>query len=136
MRISYRVLCLLAVLILAAPIASVPATAWAQSAGDDQYVDPFQDDQTGKDNGNGGGGGSGSQSDNSGSSDSSSSQGSTSGSDTGATAGTTAAQGNEDDQGKLPRTGGGLPEGWIVVVGVLLLLGGGFALRRVWPRPD
>jgi LPXTG-motif cell wall-anchored protein len=136
MRISYRVLCLLAALILAAPIASVPATAWAQSAGDDQYVDPFQDDQTGKDNGNGGGGGgSGSQSDNSGSSDSSSSQGSTSGSDTGATAGTTAAQG-EDDQGKLPRTGGGLPEGWIVAVGVLLLLGGGFALRRVWPRPD
>jgi LPXTG-motif cell wall-anchored protein len=134
MRISYRVLCLLALLILAAPIGAMPATALAQSAGDDQYVDPFQDDQTGKDNGNGGGG-SGSQSGNSGSSDSSSSQGSN-GSDTGATAGTTAAQGSEDDQGKLPRTGGGLPEGWIVVAGVLLLLGGGFALRRVWPRPD
>jgi LPXTG-motif cell wall-anchored protein len=137
MRISHRILCLLAVLILAAPIAAMPATAVAQSAGDDQYVDPFQDDQTGKDKGNGnGGGGSGSQSNDGGGSDSSSSQGSTSGSDSGSTAGTTAAQSGQDDQGKLPRTGGGLPEGWIVAVGVLLLLGGGFALRRVWPRPD
>jgi len=134
MRISYRVLCLLAVLILAAPVAAVPATALAQSAGDDQYVDPFQDDQTGKNDNNGGGGNSGSQSDNG--TSSSGSQQSNDGTDSGATAGTTAAaQGSEDANGKLPRTGGGVPEGWIVAVGVLLLLGGGYALRRVWPRP-
>jgi LPXTG-motif cell wall-anchored protein len=133
MRISYRAICLLAALILAAPIVTAPAAALAQSAGDEQYVDPFKDDQSGKGD-NGGGGGSGSQSDSG--SDNSASQGTTDGSsDTGATAGTTAAQ-NDDPNSKLPRTGGGVNEGWIVAVGVLLLLGGGFALRRVWPRPD
>jgi LPXTG-motif cell wall-anchored protein len=128
MRISYRALCLLALLILAVPIAAAPATALAQSAGDDQYVDPFKNDD-------GGNNGSGSQGSDQGSSNDNSTQ-SGDQSDTSGTAGTTAAQGTEDANGKLPRTGGGVSEAWIVVAGVVLLLGGGFALRRVWPRPD
>jgi LPXTG-motif cell wall-anchored protein len=137
MRFSYRAICLLAALILAAPVAAVPATALAQSAGDDQYVDPFQDDQTGQNNGNGNGNGNGNNGSGSQGNDSndSASQQPTGQSDTGATAGTTAADPNADDSGKLPHTGG-VPEGWLVAIGVLLLLGGGFALRRVWPRPD
>jgi LPXTG-motif cell wall-anchored protein len=130
MRITNRLLCLLLALMLVVPAAAVPAIALGQSAGDDQYVDPFQDDQTGKDKGSGSGG-----SDNSNNSNNSASQGSTGQSTTGDTAGTTSAQNTADDSNsKLPHTG--LPEGWLVAIGVLLLLGGGFVLRRVWPRPD
>jgi LPXTG-motif cell wall-anchored protein len=128
MRISYRALCLLVLLILAAPVVAVPATALAQSAGDDQYVDPFENDG----NGNGNGGNSGNQGSDQGTSNDTSAQ---SGDQSGNGTAGTAAQGTEDPNGKLPRTGG-VPEGWIAVAGVALLLGGGFALRRVWPRPD
>jgi LPXTG-motif cell wall-anchored protein len=133
MRITNRLVCLLLALMLVVPAAAMPAIALGQSAGDDQYVDPFQDDQTGKDKGSGSGGSG--NSDNTNNSDNSASQGSTGQSNTGDTAGTTAAQNSADDNNsKLPHTG--LPEGWLVAIGVLLLLGGGFVLRRVWPRPD
>jgi LPXTG-motif cell wall-anchored protein len=133
MRMTNRLLCLLIALMLVVPAAAVPAIALGQSAGDDQYVDPFQDDQTGKNQGSGSGGGNNSDSNNSGS------EQTTGQSNTGDTAGTTAAQNSADDSSnnnKLPHTGSGLPEGWLVAIGVLLLLGGGFVLRRVWPRPD
>jgi LPXTG-motif cell wall-anchored protein len=132
MRITNRLLCLLVALMLVVPTAALPAIAHGQSAGDDQYVDPFQDDQTGKDKGSGSGGGDNNSNSNS---NNSASQQSTGDSNTGDTAGSTAAQNSaDDDNGKLPHTG--LPEGWLVAIGVLLLLGGGFVLRRVWPRPD
>jgi hypothetical protein len=130
MRMNFRVLSLLVMLALTLPVVLAPATSFAQSAGDDQYVDPFQDD-----NGGGGGGGnqgnqgnSGSQSDSAPADQQSASQAPADSSDT---AGTTASETAKDDS--LPRTG--LPTGPIVAIGVILLLGGGFALRRAWPRP-
>jgi LPXTG-motif cell wall-anchored protein len=135
MRITNRLLGVLVALMLVVPVAAMPAIALGQSAGDDQYVDPFQD--SGNGNGNGNGNGSGSGGGNNSGSNNSGSQQSTGQSNTGDTAGTTAAQNSAaDSNGKLPHTGSDFPEGWLVAVGVLLLLGGGFALRRVWPRPD
>lgn len=128
MRINFRVLSLLVMLALAVPVVAAPATSFAQSAGDDQYVDPFQDD-----NGGGGGG-------NQGNSGNSGNQGNSTPSDqqsvaqapadSSGTAGATATDAQSDS---LPRTGQSL--GPLVAVGVILLLGGGFALRRAWPRP-
>jgi LPXTG-motif cell wall-anchored protein len=136
MRITNRLLCLLVALTLVVPAAAVPAIALGQSAGDDQYVDPFQDSTN---NGSGSGGGNNGGTNNGGTnnsgSDNSASQ-STGQTSTGDTAGTTAAQTSTDGSSKLPHTGSDFPEGWLVVTGVLLLLGGGFVLRRVWPRPD
>jgi hypothetical protein len=131
MRMNYRVLSLLVMLALTLPVVLAPATSFAQSAGDDQYVDPFQDD-----NGGGGGGGgnqgnsgnSGSQGDSTPSDQQSVAQAPADSSDT---AGTTASESAKNDS--LPRTG--LPMGPILAIGVILLLGGGFALRRAWPRP-
>ena len=56
MRMTNRVLFLLLVLALAVPAAAAPVTALAQSAGDNQYVDPFQGsgDSGGGNNGNSG----------------------------------------------------------------------------------
>jgi LPXTG-motif cell wall-anchored protein len=135
MRMTNRLLCLLVALMLVVPAAAVPAIAFGQSAGDDQYVDPFQD-QTGNGNGSGSGGGNNGGSDN-GTSNNSASQQPTGQSNTGATAGTTAAQNSANGSNStLPHTGSDFPEGWLVAVGALLLLGGAFVLRRVWPRPD
>jgi LPXTG-motif cell wall-anchored protein len=131
MRMTNRLLCLLITVMLVVPTAAaVPTIAFGQSAGDDQYVDPFQDNEKGNNNGSGSGGS------NNGGSDNSASQQSTGQSNTGDTAGTTAAQNSADANNKLPRTGSDFPEGWLVAIGALLLLGGGFVLRRVWPRPD
>jgi hypothetical protein len=130
MRMTNRVLSLLVVLALAVPVMAVPATSFAQSAGDDQYVDPFQDD-------NGGGGGGGNQGDsgnqgNQGNSTPSDQQSvAQAPADSSGTAGATAGETANNDS--LPRTG--LSAGPILAVGVILLLGGGFALRRAWPRP-
>jgi hypothetical protein len=109
-------------LALAVTVVAAPATSFAQSAGDDQYVDPFQDD------GSGGGnqGNSGSQ----GGSDNSVAQAPA---DSGDTAGSSAGAAEADDGSSLPRTG--LMVGGVALMGVILL-GGGYLLRRVWPRPD
>jgi len=140
MRMPTRLICLLAALAIVVPTAALPAVAFGQSAGDDQYVDPFQDNgkhhnknqQGGNDNSssqqgnsqNAAGGGSGSDSGSGGSGSS-------------GTAGANASQSDPNgDDSSLPHTGSGLPEGWLVVGGVILLLGGGFLLRRVWPRPE
>jgi LPXTG-motif cell wall-anchored protein len=125
MRTTNRVLFLLLVLALAVPAAAAPVTALAQSAGDNQYVDPFQGsgDSGGGNNGNSG---------NQGGSDTPAQQQTTQvPTDTGSTAGATATDSAQGET--LPRTG--RSEGWLVVIGVLLVLGGGFTLRRVWPRP-
>jgi LPXTG-motif cell wall-anchored protein len=131
MRMTNRLLCLLVTLMLVVPTAvAVPTIAFGQSAGDDQYVDPFQNNGNGNGNNNGSGSGGGNNGGNS------TSPQSTGQSAPGNTAGTAAAQNSAGANSKLPRTGSGLAEGWIVAIGVLLLLGGGFVLRRVWPRPD
>src|SRR5215212_4054780 len=103
MRISHRLVCLLAVLILAAPAAALPAAAFGQSAGDDQYVDPFQNNDKG-DDGNAGSGSQGGDNSNN------AAQQGTDQSNSGDSAGTTAAQSSAaDENGKLPHTGSGLP---------------------------
>jgi hypothetical protein len=125
MRMNYRVLSLLVMLALAVPVVAAPATSFAQSAGDDQYVDPFQDD-----NGGGGGGNQGNQGNQGNSTPSDQQSVAQAPADSSGTAGATATESAQNDS--LPRTG--LPMGPIVAVGVILL-GGGFALRRAWPRP-
>jgi LPXTG-motif cell wall-anchored protein len=121
MRMTKRLVCLLAALLIAVPVVAIPATALGQSAGDDQYVDPFQGNGNGNGNGNSG---SGSQSNN----DTSASQ---------QTNQTTTTPGNAAQDpsanGTLPRTGEDL--GGIALMGVVLI-GGGFALRRAWPLPE
>jgi hypothetical protein len=125
MRMTNRVLSLLLMLALAVPVVAAPATSFAQSAGDDQYVDPFQD------NNSGGGGGNQGNSGNQGTDTTAQQPAAQAPADTSATAGATATQGATD--GTLPRTG--LPLGGLALIGVILL-GGGFALRRAWPQPD
>jgi hypothetical protein len=134
MRIASFPLVLVLSLALAAVAAVAPATVLAQSAGDEQYVDPFQNDQGGGgQNGGGGGGGGGG----------SGAQGTQGGGDAGApttTAPTQPETGTADGsapvvpsqttagQGAtLPRTG--LPAIGLAAIGAMLL-GGGAALRR------
>jgi LPXTG-motif cell wall-anchored protein len=118
---------------LAAPLAAIiltmsPAAALAQSAGDQQYADPFgnneQNQSGGGSSGGGGGGGSGGG------------QGQAAPSATGVAAtqaqgatGTSSATGSavQSGQGELPRTG--LDAGLVAVLGAGLLLAG-LALRR------
>jgi LPXTG-motif cell wall-anchored protein len=127
MRMTYRVLSLLVMLALALPVVAAPATSFAQSAGDDQYVDPFQDDNSGGGGNGGNQGNSGNQGNNTPSDQQSVAQAPA---DTSGAAGTTATESAQGDS--LPRTG--LDMAPLVAIGVLLL-GGGFALRRAWPRP-
>jgi hypothetical protein len=112
MRPTWKVLVLLLALGLA-----VPATVVAQSAGDDQYVDPFE----GQGNGNGGGGDNGSQND--GSKNGSTTTAQTAPSDT---AGTT-AESTDSDSATLPRTGFALLP---VALAGMFLFGTGAGLRR------
>jgi hypothetical protein len=121
MRMTNRALTLLLMLALAVAVAVVPATSFAQSAGDDQYVDPFQDDETG--------GGNGNQGDN----DTPTTPDETVSQAPATTAETGVADEAATSGATLPRTG--LPTGELVLIGVVLL-GGGFALRRAWPLPD
>jgi hypothetical protein len=132
MRINYRVLSLLVLLALAVPVVAAPATSFAQSAGDDQYVDPFQDDNGGGGGGGGNQGNSGNQGNQGNSTPSDQQSVAQAPADSSGTAGTTTTESAQNDT--LPRTG--LPVGPLVALGVILLLGGGFALRRAWPRPQ
>jgi LPXTG-motif cell wall-anchored protein len=124
MRMTKRLVCLLAALLIAVPVVALPATALGQSAGDDQYVDPFQNNDK-NDNGNSG---SGSQSNDNTSASQQTTEPTTT---TGDTAGATAQ--DPSASGTLPRTGEDL--GGVALMGVILV-GGGFALRRAWPLPE
>jgi hypothetical protein len=116
MRMTRGFVALVLTIALAAPCLAIPATALGQSAGDEQYVDPFQNDGNNDNNAQ----------DNSGSGE----QAATPPADTNTTtnsgssdsAGTTAS-----DSGTLPRTG--LPLRGLTLTG-LVLLGSGVALRR------
>jgi hypothetical protein len=129
MRMTNRVLFLLLMLALAVPVVAAPATAFAQSAGDDQYVDPFQDDQTGNGNQND----SNSQGDGTNATPTPDQPTAQAPADTGDTAAANAAGEANSSGTTLPRTG--MPPGELALVGVILLAGG-FALRRAWPLPD
>jgi hypothetical protein len=114
MRPTWKVLVLLLALGLA-----VPATAVAQSAGDEQYVDPFE----GQGDGNGGGGG------NNGSQNGDSDNGTTTTSQTtpSDTAGTTVDSTDAESGATLPRTGFALLP---VALAGMFLFGTGAGLRR------
>jgi len=127
MRMTNRPLCMLVALVIALAAVALPATALAQSAGDDQYVDPFQNN--GEKGDNSGGQNSGTQSDTTAGTQQTTQ--STTPTTAGDTAGTTAS--DPAAAGTLPRTGE--DPGPVVLIG-LLLLGGGFALRLAWPLPD
>jgi LPXTG-motif cell wall-anchored protein len=105
----------------AAPIAALtlaltPTAALAQSAGDEQYADPFSDDQQSQSSGGSGSSGSG------GSSTSSGSAAQAAPSTAAPASGAAAAEG-----GELPRTG--LDAGVVAAIGAGLL-GIGLVLRR------
>jgi hypothetical protein len=120
MRATKGMLLLALVIALAAP-----ATALAQSAGDEQYVDPFQNVPGG---GKGGGGNSQGGSGGSNGSQSQTNSGSSQSSTAGNTSQSTASDATSGGDGSaLPRTG--LP---LIGLGVAggLLLGGGITLRR------
>jgi len=120
---SPRLLTLLLAIALSLPVLAAPAASLAQSAGDDQYVDPFKGEQ-----GNGGGGNDSGAQDNSNTGSNDTAAQTTTGS--GDTAG---ASGETADGSGLPRTGLGL--GAVALTGAILL-GGGVALRRRGRYPD
>jgi hypothetical protein len=109
-----RTLRLAVMLALVLTALAVPAAAVAQSAGDDQYVDPFKNEGSHKGNSNSQG------------SDGNNGASQTAQTTTPTTAAPdpTASTGNG---ASLPRTG--LPLGGLLVSG-FALLGGGFTLRR------
>jgi hypothetical protein len=116
--------------------ASVPAGALAQSAGDEQYVDPFQNEGGGGNSGGGGGSGEGDEGTAGGDTgttggDTGSGSTGTAGTDTGSATSpsttTESATGTAADGPALPATG--LPVG-VAFGGGLLLLSSGFMLRR------
>jgi hypothetical protein len=114
----------------------LPATSFAQSAGDEQYVDPFQNEQEG---GSGGGGGGGSRGGGSEGSDTGSGTGSTSetqgttestpptSTDEGGSVGGTASGSSATGSDVLPSTG--LPVAAAALLGTVFLAAG-IALRR------
>jgi hypothetical protein len=119
MRPTWKVLVLLLALGLA-----VPATVVAQSAGDEQYVDPFE----GQGDGNGGDGG-GNNGGNNGSQNGDSDNGTTTTSQTtpSDTAGTTVDSTDAESGATLPRTGFALLP---VALAGMFLFGTGAGLRR------
>jgi hypothetical protein len=118
MRTTRGFLALALTIALAAPCLALPATALGQSAGDEQYVDPFQS------GGGGGGGNDNSQGDNSNSD--AQDQGTTTTTTQTTESGDTAGAAESDSQ-TLPNTC--LPLAGLVLSGAALL-GGGAALRR------
>jgi hypothetical protein len=139
MRMTKEVLAFVLALALAAPALTVPAVAFGQSAGDEQYVDPFQGQDD--DRGGSGGGGSGSGSGSEGGSQGGGGGGGGSATpapvpeeapaevapDT-ASAETDVGSTTSSTDPTLPRTG--LALGGLVGIG-LVLLGGGITLRRL-----
>ena len=125
MRIRNRTASLLLVLSLLAAAAVVPATALGQSAGDEQYVDPFQEDNSG--------GGNQGDSRNSAPQDEAPATEAPATTAPADTAGTTAAQEGGNGDASLPRTGS--PAAAVGLIGVMLVAGG-IALRRAWPLPE
>jgi hypothetical protein len=126
MRMSSRMLALLLAVALSVSLLALPASSLAQSAGDDQYVDPFKDEQ----GNSGGGNNSGAQDNSNAGSDQQAAQ-TTPGS--GDTAGASAQTANGS---ALPHTGLGL--GAVALTGAIML-GGGLALRRrgrYWDSPN
>lgn len=114
-------------LLAAAATLAAPATAVAQSAGDDQYSDPFAGDNGSSDGGGSGGsdgGDSGGSSGGSSGGDSSSSGGGSSSGAEASTSGPTAA--SADDGPSLARTGA---ETGILALGGVSLVLAGIALR-------
>jgi hypothetical protein len=124
MRTTTRLLAPVLILVLAIAVVAMPATALAQSAGDEQYVDPFETPDQGGNDGNAGNSQGGGGDEGSAPADDQVVQAPA---DTGDTAGTTAG---ESSGTALPNTG--LMLGGVALTGVLLL-GGGIALRRLWP---
>jgi hypothetical protein len=123
MPITKRALSLLLMLAAVAAFAAMPGAALGQSAGDDQYVDPFNDGQ-GDDNGQSEGDGQAQDTPPAASQDEPITQ---------APSETASAPATRSAESKLPRTGA--PLGGLLIVGAALA-GGGFALRRAWPLPD
>jgi hypothetical protein len=123
---------LLALTLVAAVAVALPATVLAQSAGDEQYTDPFQ----GQDNSGGGGGGGNNQSSGSGQTQSGGDVQSGGELDSGTTDSTstgtdgsasTTAGATDSGSATLPVTGG--PATMLAAIGAAFLLSG-LALRR------
>lgn len=112
---------LVATLAAAALIAAVPAAGLAQDAGSNQYQDPLAGEPgTGNSGGGSGGGGSG-NAPSAGTQNAQAEPGS----------GTTTAQTPSRDQ--LPATGS---DSWLLALAGVMLLAGGFGLRRLADRPS
>jgi hypothetical protein len=120
MLMTRGLVALLLTIALAAPCVALPAAAFGQSAGDDQYVDPFQGSDEPQNN-SGGQDNSGLAGDQTGTSQPDTSAPAVAPSQTG-TADATAS-----DSGSLPRTGMPLAG---LAIGGLVMLGSGLAIRR------
>jgi hypothetical protein len=126
----------LAALAIAALLAA-PGTALAQSAGDNQYQDPFGNQGSGGGSGSSGSSGSssgGQSGDSQGSGSGSGQSADTGSSQTSSSTGTTDAQGSQTTASRqLPRTGG--EPGLVALLGAGMTFGG-LALRRRVRRPS